>query len=74
MGCVSRSATQNREWFDGKSGVSRFVREDSESICVFVYVCHRARRWRYLKRLCFVHVGTIATGSKITVLQQRIGK
>lgn len=74
LGCLPRSAAQNRERFDGKSGVSWFIGENSKSICIFVHICHRAWRWRYLKRLCIVYDGAIASKSKITVLQQRLGK
>lgn len=74
MGRISRSTAQNREWFDGESGVSRFFRSNFKSICIFVHIRHRTWGWRYLKRLCFVYDGAITPRPKITVLQQRLGK
>lgn len=59
MGRISRSTAQNRERFDGESGVPRCIRPNFKSIRIFVHIRHRTWGWRYLKRLCFVYDGAI---------------
>lgn len=68
MGCVPRPAAENRQRFDGQSGMAECIRQNTEGVCVSAYIRHRARWRSYIKRLCFIYDRTIASRQKVAVL------
>lgn len=68
MGRVPRPAAESRQWLDGQSGMAERIRENTEGVCVFAHIRHRARWRSYIKRLCFIYDCTIASRQKVAVL------